>query len=150
MDEVHWFIKGRKSHEHGVNTYIMTVVSREPRQILSFHVDNSVRTEFIQRMVDGLPDAKKYYVDGCHAYREVYYPGRLCQNFINKNDTYTVESINSDLRHYIPGLRRRSKIFYRTLETLRAVIAVFADAYNKFGDYKLSRKRIYKSVFDFL
>jgi len=61
-----------------------------------------------------------------------------------------VESINADLRHYIPGLRRRSRIFYRTLETFQAVLSVFVDAYNKFGDYKLNRKRLYKSFFDFL
>jgi hypothetical protein len=51
----------------------------------------------------------------------------------NKNDTYTVEGVNADLRHYIPILRRRSRCFPRSLETLKAVIEVFVDAYNAFG-----------------
>jgi len=43
---------------------------------------------------------------------------------------------HADLRHYIPVLRRRSRCFCRSLETLEAVIAVFIDAYNKFGEAK--------------
>ena len=55
----------------------------------------------------------------------------------NKNDTFTVESVNADLRHYIPILRRRSRCFPRKLETLKAVLEVFADAYNAFGVAKM-------------
>ena len=55
----------------------------------------------------------------------------------NKSDTHNVESINADLRHYIPVLARRSRCFCRKLETLQAVIEVFVDAYNKFGLAKL-------------
>jgi hypothetical protein len=50
--------------------------------------------------------------------------------------------VNADLRHYIPILARRSRCFPRKLETLRAVLEVFADAYNQFGKAKmLSRAR---------
>jgi hypothetical protein len=59
----------------------------------------------------------------------------------NKNDTFTVEGVNADLRHYIPILRRRSRCFPRKLETLRAVIAVFVDAYNRFGVAKMEFRR---------
>ncbi|MDR1093190.1 MAG: hypothetical protein LBL66_03485, partial [Clostridiales bacterium] len=38
---------------------------------------------------------------------------------------------------YIAGLAWRSRCFYRSLETLNAVLALFVNAYNKFGDYKL-------------
>jgi hypothetical protein len=41
------------------------------------------------------------------------------------------------LRHYISGLARRSRYFFRKLETLQAVLEVFIDAYNKFGEAKL-------------
>ena len=40
-------------------------------------------------------------------------------------------------RHYIPVLARRSGCFCRSLETLEAVIAVFIDAYNRFGEAKM-------------
>ncbi|MGN1412430.1 MAG: hypothetical protein ACI4WH_08005, partial [Oscillospiraceae bacterium] len=56
----------------------------------------------------------------------------------------TVESINSDLRHYIPILARRSKCFSRKFETIKIVLEVFVDAYNRFGlakyQYKLKNK----------
>ena len=59
------------------------------------------------------------------------------RNIHNKNDTFTVESVNADLRHYIPLLRRRSRCFPRKLETLQAVLTVFVDAYNAFGVAKM-------------
>ena len=80
------------------------------------------------------------------------------RNVHNKNDTFTVESINADLRHYIPILARKSRYFPRKLETLRAVLAVFVDAHNAFGLAKMrfrktrdpkSRELLF-SVFDFL
>lgn len=54
-----------------------------------------------------------------------------------KNDTFTVEGVNADLRHYIPTLRRRSRCFPRKLDTLLAVLEVFAEAYNAFGVAKM-------------
>jgi hypothetical protein len=51
-----------------------------------------------------------------------------------------VESINTDFRHYIPVLARRSRCFCRKLETLQTVIEVFVDAYNAFGLYKAKRR----------
>lgn len=50
--------------------------------------------------------------------------------------TYTVEGINADLRHYIAGLSRRMRTFFRSLETLTAVMKVFVCAYNQFGVMK--------------
>jgi len=52
----------------------------------------------------------------------------------------TVEGINADLRHYLPVLARRVRCFCRQLETLIAVVSVFVDAYNKFGDYKAKHR----------
>ena len=34
----------------------------------------------------------------------------------NKSPTYTVEGVNSDLRHYIPALHRRFACFFRSIE----------------------------------
>ncbi|MDR0406085.1 MAG: hypothetical protein LBH54_04715, partial [Clostridiales bacterium] len=57
--------------------------------------------------------------------------------------TFTVEGVNADLRHYIPILARRSRCFARKIETLWAVIDVFVEAYNRFGQakckYRLTR-----------
>jgi len=152
LDEIFWFTNRRKGHENGVNTYVMTMISREPRQIVGFAVENSKSSDTIQRIVDSVPPAKYYYTDGYYGYANVDFCGLHKQNFANKDDTHIIESTNSDLRHYISGLHRRSRIFYRTLETFRAVLSVFIDAYNKFGEYKMKYKNrtLARSVFDFL
>ena len=84
---------------------------------------------------------KMYYSDGWLGYVDVVYPGKYTRNVHNKNDTFTVEGINADLRHYVPILARRSRCFPRTLETLQAVVAVFVDAYNQFGIAKMNFRR---------
>jgi hypothetical protein len=71
---------------------------------------------------------------------DVVFPGEHIRNVHNKNDTHNVESINADLRHYIPVLARRSRCFCRSLETLQAVVEVFVDAYNAFGVAKLKHR----------
>jgi len=138
LDEVFWFTNTRKDNEIGINTYIMTMISRFPRQIVAFDVDKSVKAKLIQQMVNSVPHAKMYFTDGNYTYQDVdYFPGRLKQNFENKSDTHNIESTNADLRHYIAGLRRKSRCFFRKLENLKIVLHVFIDAYNKFGDAKL-------------
>jgi hypothetical protein len=86
------------------------------------------------------PPALKYCTDGYLGYIGVVYPGQHARNIHNKNDTFTVEGVSADLRHYLPVLARRVRCFCRQLETLIAVVKVFADAYNKFGDYKAKHR----------
>ena len=138
LDELYWFI-GEKSHsETRENVYVMTMVSRLPRQIVGFDVAFDKSPERIQAIVDNAPQAENYCTDGWTGYVDVVYPGRYIRNVSNKNDTFTVEGVNADLRHYIPILRRRSRCFPRKLETLKAVLDVFVDAYNAFGEAKMN------------
>ena len=152
LDEIYWFINKKPRTETRENTYIMTMISRRPRQIIGFAVDNNKSPETIQRIVDSAPPAKAYHTDGYSGYAEIDFRGYHDQNVYDKSDTHNVESINADLRHYIPGLRRRSRIFYRTLETFRAVLSVFIDAYNKFGEAKLkyNSRKSSLNILDFL
>jgi IS1 family transposase len=133
---VFWFQNKRKGHENGVNLYIMTMISRQPRQIVAFAVDNQVKESTIQSMVDSSPMAENYYTDGGGVYLGVDFFGRHRRNVHNKNDTYIIEGTNADLRHYIAGLRRKSRCFFRKKETLKAVLTNFVEAYNKFGEAK--------------
>jgi len=115
----------------------MTMISREPRQIVSFDVQFDRQSYRLQGLVDNAPDAENYATDGNLSYLDVVFPGKHIRNVRNKKDTHIIESINADLRHYIAGLARRSRCFFRSLDTLRAVLGVFIDAYNKFGEAKL-------------
>ncbi len=112
------------------------MVSREPRQIVAFEVGKSVSSQLIQAMVDRSPAAKNYFTDGGTAYLDVIFWGRHRRNIHNKNDTYIIEGTNADLRHYIAGLRRRSRCFFRSLDTSIAVLTLFINAYNQFGEAK--------------
>jgi IS1 family transposase len=138
MDELYHFIEYKPTHETRENIYVTTLVSREPRQIVGFDVAEDKSPERLQRIVDSAPEAKSYATDGFFGYVDLVYSGKHIRNISNKNDTFTVEGINADLRHYIPVLARRSRCFCRTLETLKAVLAVFVNAYNRFGAAKMA------------
>ncbi len=136
LDELYWFIGKRKGYEGGVNIYIMTMLSREPRQIVNFAVDKSVNAVRIQGMVDEVPQANNYYTDGGQSYLGVDFFGCHRRNIRDKSDTYNIEGSNADIRHYIAGLQRKSRCFFRKIETLIAVLSIFFHAYNKFGAAK--------------
>jgi len=137
LDELYWFIQRKSKGETRENIYICTMISREPRQIVGFSVAADKSPQRIQKIVDSAPEAENYSTDGYLGYIDVVYPGKHIRNVHDKSDTFTIEGINADLRHYIPVLARKSRCFCRTITTLLAVLAVFVDAYNKFGEAKL-------------
>jgi len=136
MDELYHFINERPRTETRENTYVIPLMSRFPRQIMNFAVENSKSAKEFQSVVDNAPQAYQYNTDGFFSYMDVVFPGHHKRNATDKNDTHNIESVNADLRDYIPGLRRRSRCFFRSLETMRAVLYVFVNAYNKFGEAK--------------
>lgn len=137
LDEVYWFINKKERSKTRENTYIMTMISREPRQIVGFDVQFDKGAFRLQGIVDNAPEAENYSTDGNLSYLDVIFPGKHIRNVSDKRDTHIIESINADLRHYISGLARRNRCFYRSLETLQAVLGVFINAYNKYGEYKM-------------
>ena len=139
-DEVYWFLGSRKGYENGINTYLMTMISRKPRQIVGYAVGKSVNKKALQGIADSAPAAENYYTDGCLVYCDVMFQGIHRRNAFDKSDTHNIESTNADLRHYIAGLARRSRTFYRTQETLLAVVGVFVNAYNRYGEYKAKNR----------
>ena len=122
------------------NTYIMTTISREPRQIVGFDVQFDKGAFSLQGIVGNAPDAENYSTDGNLSYLDVIFPGKHIRNVRDKRDTHTIESINADIRHYISGLARKSRCFFRKIETLQAALEIFVDAYNKFGEAKLKHR----------
>ncbi len=153
---MYWFLEYKPHTETRENVYIMTMVSREPRQIVGHVVSRDKSSKTIQEMVDTASEAESYCTDGYFGYLDVVFPGKHIFNVHNKNDTFTVEGVNADLRHYIPTLARRSRCFPRKLENLQAVLAVFVRAYNRFGIEKERFRSRYHmasppfSLFDFL
>jgi hypothetical protein len=140
LDELYWFINEKAKTETRENVYLMTMICPEPRMVVGFEVAMDKGAVHIQNIVDGAPEADFYRTDGYHGYLDVVFPGDHVRNMRDKKDTHNVESINADLRHYIPVLARRSRCFCRSLETLQAVVEIFVDAYNAFGVAKLKHR----------
>ena len=156
LDELYWFLKQKSHKKTQENVYIITMVSRKPRQIIGYCASADKSSRIIQKIVDAAPEARTYCADGYSGYLDVVFPGKHIYNIHNKKDTFTAEGVNADLRHYIPTLARRSRCFPRKAENLRAVVAVFVAAYNRFGIQKARWRSkhlcgsIPFSLFDFL
>ena len=64
LDELYWFLGYRSRTKTRENVYSMTMVSREPRQIVGHVVSRDKMSSTIQQMVDTTPEAKQYCTDG--------------------------------------------------------------------------------------
>ena len=126
MDELYSFVERKNSF------YAITLVSRDTREIVGFDIAFDKSRERIQHLVDNSVKVRQYYSDAYSAYVDVHYE-EAHTSLKNKSQTYTVEGVNSDLRHYIPPLRRSSKCFFRSLEIAKAVFKIFVNAFNRFA-----------------
>ena len=64
LDELYWFVERKPRTETCENVYLMTMVSREPRQIAGFDIAFDKSPERIQAIVDSAPEAENYCMDG--------------------------------------------------------------------------------------
>ena len=74
----------------------------------------------IQNLIDNAPKAEFYFADAFPVCSQICYKG-VYRALNNKSQTFTVESVNSDLRHYIPPLHRKSRCLFRSFDTIFAV-----------------------------
>ena len=68
------------------------------------------------------------HTDKCSVYSDIssiYHPTTT------KNETTQVESFNSDLRHYLPFLRRKTKNYVKSIRLLDSKLKFFLYFYNK-------------------
>src|SRR4051812_20885418 len=93
-------------------------------------------TAGMQTMADGLPEAGRYCTDGAEVYPgtgalwAAWPEGAWHVVSIAKEETYTIEGINADLRTYLGRLKRRSRCFSRRLEKLAEAVRLFVWHYN--------------------
>ena len=136
----HYMSKKAKT-ETKENVYVIALASREPRQFLGLVASRDKSPGTTQSLVWDSPHATKYFSDGYLGYRDVHYPGHFKQNVRTKDDTFTVEGANADLRCYIPTLARRSRCFPRKIENMNSVLRLFSHVYSLFGQWKLKTRR---------
>ena len=83
----------------------------------------------LQGVIDRAPHPPRYFSDAALVYRELSYWGEH-RALYNKSETYSVEAVNADLRHYLARLGRRSRCFSRCLHALRRAVDLFVRCYN--------------------
>jgi IS1 family transposase len=86
----------------------------------------------MQQFVDRLPAAARYCSDQYDVYQQLIWPA--CGTHIiseKKEETYTIESLNADLRTYLGRLKRRSRCFSRCWQALARAIRMFTWHYNR-------------------
>ena len=93
------------------------MVDRASRCILSWDVVATRTSEALQVCLEKAPQAKQYYSDAFPVYDTLYY-GAPYEMRTDKKETYSVEAVNADLRHYLKRLARKSRCFSRRADAL--------------------------------
>ena len=79
-------------------------MSRDKQQIVGYDIAFDKSIKRIQNLVGSSVKANRYYSGSYPAYSEILHGG-LHTSLKNKSQTYTVEVVNSDLRHYVPTFK---------------------------------------------
>jgi IS1 family transposase len=108
----------------------VTKVDRQSRCLVGWVATPERTPEVMQQVADAGPEAATTYSDGYEGYVGLMYAGQHVVS-AGKDDTYTVEGVNADLRHYLARLARRTRCFSRSLEALKTAIKLFAYYFNR-------------------
>ncbi len=105
-------------------------MDRDTHCVLSWDVVPHRTTEALQACLERAPQAKQYYSDAFPGYDTLYY-GAPYEMRSDKQETYSVEAVNADLRHYLKRLARKSRCFSRRMQSLARNIQLFVYCYNQ-------------------
>lgn len=65
----------------------------------------------VQTLLDNSPQAVWYYGDLFVTYKALVYTPDIHTAMPDKSETYRVEGVNAELRHYLARLRRKTGVF---------------------------------------
>lgn len=92
----------------------------------------AVDLDAMQPFADALPAAGRYCTDGAAVYGEVIWPEEAWHVVsIAKEESFTIEGINADIRTYLGRLKRRSRCFSRSAARLAEAVRLFVWHYNR-------------------
>ncbi len=108
----------------------------------------------MQAVLDQVPPTGQFFSDGLNVYPTSMYTLKNDQAVHTvapgKSQTYTVEAVNADLRHYLARLNRKSRCFSRCLEALRKAVQLFVYCYNRRRLFKQRYPKLKTALTDFL
>ena len=109
----------------------MTFVERKTSCIIGWSVQAERTQTDLQAMLDASPQAVWYYSDLFATYKTLLYTPGKHTPMPDKSETYRVEGMNAELRHYLARLVRRSRCFSRCIHALRRAIRLFVFVWNR-------------------
>lgn len=104
-------------------------MDRDSHCVLSWDVVLERTSDALQACLERAPQARQYYSDAFPAYNTLYY-GAPYEMRTDKQETYSVEAVNADLRHYLKRLARKSRCFSRRIPSLMNNLQLFVYCYN--------------------
>ena len=116
--------------------YLLTLVDRETRCFLGWKIVWHRTQQAIQAIVDEAPKAKRYRSDAYEAYQRLWYHFGQYAVSDGKEETYSVEACNAELRHYLARLARSTRCFSRYPYALECAIRLFVFCLNSSQLYK--------------
>jgi len=129
--------------------YVLTVVDRATHCLLSWDAVPERTSETLQACLERGPQARQYYSDAFPAYNTLYY-GAPYEMRTDKLETYSVEAVNADLRHYLKRLARKSRCFSRRMASLIGNLKLFVYCYNHRQLAKRQHPKYSYHLIDFL
>jgi IS1 family transposase len=85
----------------------------------------------LQALIDHAPAARFYYSDLYAGWRGLIYWQGIHTPMPNKSETFRVEGLNAELRHYLARLARRSRCFSRSILALVRAVKLFVHLWNQ-------------------
>lgn len=115
----------------------MTIVERRSSRVVAWRLVSERTVEVVQTLIDTAPQASFYYSDLFAVYRSALYTPGIHTPMPDKSETFRVEGVNAEFRHYLPCLARRSRCFPRSMDRLELVLRLFIFAWNRRQTYRL-------------
>lgn len=109
----------------------MTFVERKTSCIVGWSVEFERTQSGLQAILDSSPQAVWYYSDLFATYKTLLYTPGTHTPMPDKSETFRVEGMNAELRHYLARLVRKSPCFSRCIQALRRAIQLFTYAWNR-------------------
>jgi len=111
-------------------------------------VERSLET--LQPLIDHAPQARFYFSDLFAMYGQAVYAPGIYTPMPDKSDTFRVEGVNAEFRHYLACLVRRSRCFPRCLKRFELVVRLFVFAWNRRQLYRLQFPKYPAHLIDFV
>ena len=128
----------------------MTIVKRHSSRVVAWRLVHARTPEVVQTLIDQAPQARCYYSDLFAVYRQAVYSPGLYTPMPDKSQTFRVEGVNAEFRHYLACLARRSRCFPRSVRRLALVLRLFLFAWNRRQLYRQRFSKYFAHLRDFI